>query len=139
MTSSKEVWYALKETIFGDEETRDELLQTKKEIVKEFINHVKENNPAVEELEEPLEKYLINDGSIKDVFQDIFRWCWLSVVLPETMDNFKKVKEKISSVQKVPTSEELSTLKNEVLNILSQTQTNPWTQTQQPQQTTQPQ
>jgi hypothetical protein len=41
------------------------------------------------------------------------------------MDNFKKVKEKISSVQKVPTSEELSTLKNEVLNILSQTQTNP--------------
>lgn len=131
MASSKEVWYALKEAIFSDDETREKLLEVKKDIIKDFINHVKNENPAIEELNEPLEKYLINDGSIEDIFQDIFRWCRLSLLLPESIDNLNKVKEKISSMQKVPTWEELSTLKSEILNISLHTQTQQSSQTQQ--------
>jgi hypothetical protein len=63
----------LKETIFGDKETREKLLEIKKDIIKDFINHVKNENPNIEDLNEPLEKYLINNGSIEDIFQDIFR------------------------------------------------------------------
>jgi len=122
MTSAKEVWYALKESIFGDKETREKLLEIKKDIIKDFINHVKNENPNIEDLNEPLEKYLINNGSIEDIFQDIFRWCWLSLLLPESIDNLRKIKEKISSMQKVPTTEELSTLKSEILNIPLHTQ-----------------
>lgn len=124
MTSSKEVWYALKEAIFSDEETRDQLLQTKKEIIKEYINNIKKENPSIEGIDEPLEKYLINDGSIKDVFQDIFRWCRISILLPESIDNLNKVKEKISWIQKVPTWEELSTLRSEILSISLRVQSN---------------
>lgn len=134
MTSSKEVWYALKEAIFSDDETRERLIEIKKDIIKEYINHVKQDNPTIEGIDEPLEKYLINDGSIKDVFQDIFRGCWLSLLLPESIDNLRKVKEKISSMQRIPTSEELSTLKSEILSISIQAQTNP--STTQPQETT---
>jgi len=131
MPSSKEIWYALKETIFGNKETRDKLIEIKKDIIKDFINKIKNNNPTIEDLESPLEKFLINDGSIKDIFQDIFRWCWLSIVLPESIKDLNKVKEKISSIQKIPTSEELSNLKSEVLNISLSPQTNPGATTQQ--------
>lgn len=127
MTSSKEVWYALKEAIFSDNKTRERLLKIKKDIIKDFINHVKKENPSIEDLKEPLEKYLINDGNIKDIFQDIFRKCWLSLLLPESIDNLRKVKEKISSIQNIPTSEELSTLKSIFLNTSIQTKTTPTT------------
>ncbi len=92
MANSKEIWYALKETIFSDDETRNKLIKIKEDIIKEYINHVKQDNPTIEGINEPLEKYLINDGSIKDIFQDIFRGCWLSLLLPESIDNLKKIK-----------------------------------------------
>ena len=134
MVDAKELWYALKEHIFNDEETRERLTEVKKDIIREYINHIKKENPTIEGIDEPIEKYLVNDGSIKDVFQDIFRWCWLSLLLPESIDNLKKVKEKISSMQRIPTSEELSSLKSEILSISIRTQTNP--NGNQPQQTT---
>ena len=41
--SKKEVWYALKETIAGDKETREKLLEVKKDIVKEYIESIKKD------------------------------------------------------------------------------------------------
>ena len=121
--SKKEVWYALKETIAGDKETREKLLEVKKDIVKEYIESIKKDNPNIEDINESLEDYLINDGSFEDIFQDAFKWYWLSFLLPESIDNLNKVKEKISSIQKIPTSEELSSLKSEIMNIKLQTNT----------------
>lgn len=127
MASEKEVWYALKEAIFSDDETKERLIEIKKDIINEYINHIKEEKPAIEDIDAPLKEYLINDGSIEDIFQDIFRECWLSILLPKSIDNLNKVKDKISSMQKIPTSEELSWLKSEILSIHLKTEENPTT------------
>ena len=121
--SKKEVWYALKETIVGDKKTRENLLKIKKDIIKEYIESIKKDNPNIEDIDDSLEDYLINDGSFEDIFQDVLKWYWLSFLLPESIDNLNKVKEKISSIQKIPTSEELSSLKSEIMSIKLQTNT----------------
>ena len=125
MTTSMEVWYALKEAVFSDKKTNEKLLEIKKDIVKEYITKLKEDNPSCWNIEEQLEKYLINDGSVEDVFQDIFRWCWLYFLLPESIDSINRVKEKISSIQEIPTSEKLASLKDEILRNFHTFQTNP--------------
>ena len=83
MLNAKEIWYALKESLFSDDETKERLLEIKKDVIKDFIETIKNNNPDIEDIWERLENYLINDGSIQDVFQDIFRWCQLSLDIPE--------------------------------------------------------
>lgn len=132
MLNLKELGYVAKEALFGDDETRERLIEIKKDIIKDFIETIKNNKPDIEDLWERLENYLINDGSIEDVFQDIFRWYQLSLDIPEYMDVIEKhkLKEKISSMQNIPTSEELSTLKSEIISIWSEIQANPTDDTQ---------
>ena len=130
MINTKETGYAVREILFGDDETKERLLEIKKDIIKDFIESIKNNNPDIENIWEHLEKYLINDGSIDDVFQDIFRWCRLSFEIPEYIDSINKVKDKISSMYNIPTSEELLALKSEIVNIGTQITSNPTNDTQ---------
>ena len=120
MIDWKELWDALKEHLLGDEETRETLIEIKKDIIKDFIEFITNNNPNIDNIWERLEKYLINDGSIEDIFQDIFRWCQLSLDMPESIDSINEVKWIVSSVHEIPTSEKLSNFKSEVLEISRQ-------------------
>lgn len=137
MVSSKEVWYALKETVSGDKKTRNKLLKIKKDIVKEYITSVKKDNPNIEGIDDSLEDFLINDGSFEDIFHDALKGYRLSILLPESIDNLNKVKEKISSIHEIPTSEELTSLKTEIMGIKLQTNTDPTQQSQVTQQSQQ--
>lgn len=120
-----EIWYALKETIYGDKETRENLLNIKKNIVKEYIEHYKIDEKINDpETKEELENFLTNDGSFEDIINDTFRkyslsfsWLW------EYMGNLNKVRELICSIQNIPTSEELNSLKSEIMSIDPQTNT----------------
>ena len=123
MVEMQDVLSSVKETFFKDSETEAQLLQVKKDIVKEYIDTLKKDKPVTEDVAETLEKYLINEGGIKDAFKDIFRWCRLGLLLPESIDNLNKVRDKISSMKRIPTSEELSALKSEILGISIQVQT----------------
>ena len=132
MVEEKELWYAIKELLLGDQETREELIEIKKSIIKDFVDSLKKNKEWIDDSTwECIEKYLINDGSIEDVFQDIFRWCELSINIPEYMDNIKEVKKIISSIQEMPTSEKLSALKAEIMNFSTQISTSQQTTDQQ--------
>jgi len=126
MLNVEDLGYVAKETLFGDKEIREKLIEIKKDMLKDFIETIKNNKPDIKNLWERLENYLINDGSVDDVFQDIFRWCKLSSEIPEYMDIIEKhkLKEKMSSIQDIPTSEKLSTLKAEILSIWSEIQSN---------------
>ncbi len=113
-----------KEQILWDEETKENLIEIKKNIVRDFIESMKNNDKNIDDYTwKYLEKYLVNDGSIEDVIQDIFRWCRLYILLPESIDKINKVKQKISSIQKIPTEDQLSSLKLEIKEFL---QENTW-------------
>ena len=112
MLEKKELWYNKKEQILVDEETQ------KKNIVRDFIEIIIKNNPKIDNLWEHLEIYLINDGSIENVFKDIFRWCNLSLEIPEDIDKVNEVKKRVSSIRENPTTEKLSSLKSEIKSII---------------------
>jgi len=117
MLEKKELWYNKKEKFMGDKETIKNLVEIKKNIVKDFIENIKKKNPKVDNLWEHLEIYLINDGSIESVFKDIFRWCNLSFEIPEDIDKVNEVKKIVSLVRENQTTEKLSSLKSEIINI----------------------
>ena len=124
MLDIKGLWHAIKEYFWGDKKTREDLIEVKKNIVEEFINSLKKNKKEIDNnVRERLENYLINDGTVEDVFQDIFRWCMLSFNLPEYIDNINEVKKIISSIQEKPTAEKLDELKAEIMNFSTQSST----------------
>ena len=118
MLEKKELWYNKKEQILVDEETKKTLVEIKKNIVRDFIEIIIKNNPKIDNLWEHLEIYLINDGSIENVFKDIFRWCNLSLEIPEDIDKVNEVKKRVSSIRENPTTEKLSSLKSEIKSII---------------------
>lgn len=124
-----EIWNTVKEAFFSDDEIEEKLLEVKKSIAKEYISEIKKWNQDIEDHEDLIENYLINDWSVEDTFKDVFRWCFLSITFPEVMDNLKKVKEKISSITESTTEESLSSLKSEIMNLKLHETT--WSETQQ--------
>lgn len=123
--TGENLWNTLKEVIFGDKETRENLLNIKKSIAKEYISEIKKWNKNIEDNEEIIENYLINDWTIKDKVKDIFRWCFLSIMLSEDMDKLNKVKDKIASITETTTKEKLSVLKSEIMDLKLQ-ETTQW-------------
>lgn len=118
------VWNEIKEAIWiWDDSTKEELLNVKKQIASEYISDIKKENPVIEMIEDNLLDYLVNEWRVEDVFKDIFRWTWLSIVLPESIDKLNKIKEKLSSLKEVPTSDQLASLKSEIINMWSITTT----------------
>lgn len=120
--SQQEVWYALKNTLnFWDKETRDKLTEIKKDIIKECITTMKKGCPKIDDkMQERIESYLLNDWSIEDMYQDIFRLVLLSISLPKSItEKLIKIKGEISSLTELPTPENLSSLKSEVIGLSS--------------------
>ena len=116
-TELDQLWESLGE-IFTDKETKEKLMETKKSIVEEYISEIKKWNKKIKWNEKILENYLINSGTISDKFKDIFRWYYLSIVLKKKdIDKIKKVREKILSIKKTTTEEELSSLKSEIMDL----------------------
>ena len=117
MSDLKEIWNTIKESLLKNDETKEKLSEIKKSIIKEYISEIKKWNKDIEDNEKIIENYLINDWSIKDYFQDIFRWCFLSIKLPQNTKKLNEVKKIISSMTEIPTSEKLSELKSEIMKL----------------------
>ena len=125
----------VKEVFFGSDDTKEKILWIKRDIAKEYINSLKKDYPDIDNKDNmaSLEKYLVNDGSVEDVFRDIFRWCWFFITYPGLIDNINIVKKELSSMEKIPTTEKLSALKSEILDISSQIQATSTMQSQETQ------
>ena len=117
MSDLNEIWNTIKESLLKNDETKEKLSEIKKSIIKEYISEIKKWNKDIEDNEKIIENYLINDWSIKDYFQDIFRWCFLSIKLPQNTKKLNEVKKIISSMTEIPTSEKLSELKSEIMKL----------------------
>lgn len=122
------VWNEIKDVLWiWNDSIQEELLNVKRQIASEYVNNIKKENPIIEMMEENLLDYLVNEWRVEDVFKDIFRWTRLSILLPESIDKLNSIKEKLSSLTEVPTSDQLASLKDEIINVWSLTTTeNAW-------------
>lgn len=127
------IWNEVMEAFsIWDYDAKKELIDIKKEIAKEYIDSIKKENPALEMVEDSILDYLVNEWMIEDVFKDIFRWVWMSILLPESIENLNKIKERLSLIKDIPTEAQLSSLKSEITSIWSlPTTNNNWTNTNQ--------
>ena len=116
MKIMEKVWDIIKESISEwNNETKDKLNSIKKDIVDEYIKNKIENDSSFEPLQQQIRDYLTNDWWISNIFKDIFREYWLSILAPEEIDNLKKIKETLYSMKEIPTEESLSILKSEIM------------------------
>ena len=127
------IWNEIIDTFWlWNESMAKELQDIKKEIASEYINNIKKESPVIELIEDNVFEYLVNDWMVEDVFKDIFRWAWLSILLPESIDKLNSIKERLSSIKEVPTTDQLTSLKNEIISTGSlSTIDNTWNATPQ--------
>lgn len=94
----------------------NEILQKKIEIVEDFIKQMEKENPLMtEEVKKVLKDYLINDGSLEEVVNDIFRWILFHVISSdESMNKIIKLKETLSSTNEI---QELEALRNVIIDV----------------------
>jgi hypothetical protein len=97
-------------------EIKEQLSEVRQWIADEYINKLVKENPAMLALKDQIKDYLVNEWWVKDVFLDIFRQHWLSILIPDQMDNLNFVKEKLSWIKEIPTSDALSELKSEIID-----------------------
>lgn len=117
-TVLEKIWTSIKESLLNssDSETKEKLIWIKNQIAQEYINKLKERNPLISDNEESILSYLSNEWTIEDVFKDVFREVRLSILTPSEVENLKKVKDKLSSINEIPTEDKLTLLKNEIVN-----------------------
>ena len=97
-------------------EIKEQLSEVKQWIADEYINKLVKENPAMLVLKDQIKDYLVNEWWVKDAFLDIFRQHWLSILLPNQIDNLNYVKEKLSWIKEIPTSSALTELKSEIID-----------------------
>ena len=106
-------------------------MEVKKWIAKEYVTKMVKDKPSLIIMKDQLESFLVNDWWVKDFFLDIFREHAIWILAPEQVEKFCYVKEKLSWMKEVPTSEALSALKSDILEAHSlwtdqTSQTNEW-------------
>ena len=97
-------------------EIKKQLLEVKQWIADEYIDKMVKDKPALFPFKDQVKEYLVNEWWVKDTFLDIFRQHWLSLLLPDQIDNLNYVKEKLSWIKEIPTADALSTLKSEIID-----------------------
>ncbi len=112
-------------------EIQEQLMEVKKWIAKEYVTKMVKDKPSLIIMKDQLESFLVNDWWVKDFFLDIFREHAIWILAPEQVEKFCYVKEKLSWMKEVPTSEALSALKSDILETHSlwtdqTSQTNEW-------------
>ena len=112
-------------------EIQEQLMEVKKWIAKEYVTKMVKDKPSLIIMKDQLESFLVNDWWVKDFFLDIFREHAIWILAPEQVEKFCYVKEKLSWMKEVPTSEALSALKSDILEAHSlwteqTSQTNEW-------------
>ena len=120
MISMAEIlWEMVKDMLSMDDispEIQQQLLEVKQSIANEYVGKMIKDNPSLVIMKDQVEKFLVNDGWVKDFFLDIFREHALSFIAPEQVDKICYVKEKLSWLKEVPTSEALAALKSDILD-----------------------
>ena len=117
---AEELWELVNKMLEIEEdispEIKKQLLEVKQWIAEEYIDKMVKDKPALFPFKEQVKEYLVNDWWVKDVFLDIFRQHWLSIFLPDQIDNLNYVKEKLSWIKEIPTADALSALKTEIMD-----------------------
>ena len=109
-----EIWNKMES---GSNVTSDELLDLKKQLADEIVNKLIEKDPDLLSIAKgSMTNYLVNDGSLKDLFRDevIIWWLWSAfwVITPI----LKKYREMFSEVKTKSDLEKLKiTIFNEIL------------------------
>lgn len=114
------IWWTIKESLwFWDSETKERLIWIKKQIAQEYVDKLEKNHSDIISSKESIVSYLANEWSIEDVFMDLFREIWLTILAPSEVENIKIIKEKLSNIEEIPDDTQLSVLKNEIIDSIS--------------------